>query len=63
MFLPRSSNFIDLSNIDIQSFLTGYALSKTLDYALKKITTRIKPKQIYFELRGLKYQILFNYES
>jgi len=66
MFIPRSSNFIDISNIDTSWIVNGVSwiiIAKTFDYTWKRLQIPLKSKQFYFGLRGLKYQFLYKYEG
>lgn len=64
MFLPRSSNFIDISHINASWITEGLFwifAGNALNYTLKRLQIPTKSKQFYFGFRGLKYQLLFNY--
>jgi hypothetical protein len=66
MSLPRTTNFIDIFNIDLTEIgksLSWIFIGHGLIYALKKLQIPLKSKQLYFGLRGLKYQLLYNYEG
>ena len=66
MFIPRSSNFIDVFNIDLTEIgksLSWVFIGHGIIYGLKKLQIPLKSKQLYFGLRGLKYLFLFNYEG
>ena len=66
MYLPNNSNFIDISNIDASWIVNGVSwiiIAKTFDHAWKRLQIPLKLNRFYFGLRGLKYEILYNYEG